>query len=330
MKKWEFIIGVDVSKNTLDFYCGKSKEHIRVINGSEGFKALLKWCKSLQIQLSNTIFVLEYTGGYEYKFLQFCQSKHISFSRLPGLEIKNSMGMVRGKTDLVDAQRIAKYGEEKHQTLTASKPLNTSIITLKELLSFRKRLVRENAGYKATLKERKHIYPDKKADIIIKAIEKKVKENLKHLKLVEKELTDMLNADTALFNNFILLTSIKGIGKINALMTIAYTENFTSFTDPRKYAVYSGVVPFDHSSGISIRARKRVSHLANKEIKQELNQAAKSAIAWNQDIKTYAERKLENKCYNIVLNNVKFKLIQRMFAVVKNQRMYVDNYLMAS
>ena len=74
--------------------------------------------------------------------------------------------------------------------------------------------------------------------------------------------------------NFTLITSIKGIGKVNGLMTIAYTENFTSFTNPRSYAVYVGVIPFDHSSGTSIRGRKRVSHIANKELKQELNQAA--------------------------------------------------------
>ncbi len=35
---------------------------------------------------------------------------------------------------------------------------------------------------------------------------------------------------------------------------------------------------------------------------------------------------MSNKCYNVVLNNVKFKLILRMFAVVKRQERYVDNY----
>jgi hypothetical protein len=40
---------------------------------------------------------LEYTGGYEYRFLQFCDTKSIPYCRVPGLEIKQSMGMVRGK-----------------------------------------------------------------------------------------------------------------------------------------------------------------------------------------------------------------------------------------
>ena len=35
---------------------------------------------------------------------------------------------------------------------------------------------------------------------------------------------------------------------------------------------------------------------------------------------------MKTKCYKIVLNNIKFKLILRMFAVVKKGEMYVENY----
>jgi len=140
----------------------------------------------------------------------------------------------------------------------------------------------------------------------------------------------MVAKDQALKNNYDLLTSIKGIGMVNALMTIAYTENFVCFSNPRSYAVYVGVVPFEHSSGISLRGRKRVSPIANKELKQELTQAARSAIQWDKEMKEYAARKMPEKCYNIVLNNVKFKLILRMFAVVKRGEKYVDNYKKAA
>lgn len=140
----------------------------------------------------------------------------------------------------------------------------------------------------------------------------------------------IVTADEKMNVNYKLITSIKGIGKINGLMTIAFTENFTSFDNPRSYAVYVGVVPFDHSSGTSLKGRKRISHIANKELKQELNQAARSAMQWDKELKTYGQRKMQTKCYNIVLNNIKFKLILRMFAVVKKGQMYVDNYQQAA
>jgi transposase len=88
----------------------------------------------------------------------------------------------------------------------------------------------------------------------------------------------IIAADELMKMNFTLITSIKGIGKVNALMTIAYAENFISFNNPRSYAVCVGVVPFEHTSGTSILGRKRVSQIANKELKQELNRAARNAM----------------------------------------------------
>jgi transposase len=269
---------------------------------------------------------MEYTGGYEYKLLQFCESHSLAFTRIPGLAIKNSLGISRGKNDKVDSLRIAQYGEEKHKLLKPSKPLNAAIISLKQLLNFRKRLVRENAGYQSSVKEREHMYNVNKKDIVIRTLEQKIKSNKKYIAAIEIEMMKIVAADEKISTNYKLITSIKGIGKVNGIMTIAYTENFTSFNNPRQYAVYVGVVPFDHSSGISIKGRKRVSHIANKELKQELNQAARSALQWDKEMKTYAENKLKTKCYKIVLNNIKFKLILRMFAVVKRGEMYVENY----
>lgn len=330
MEKRKFTLGVDVSKLTLDISCAELNEHIQVSNGSEGFTQFLKWCKQLEINLRDCIVVLEYTGGYEYKLLKFCEVKEISYVRVPGLAIKNSLGIIRGKNDKVDSLRIAQYGEQKHKSLQPSKPMNAAIIRLKELLSFRKRLVRESAGYKASIKEREHMYGSNKKDIILKSLNQKLKANIKFIDNLEIEMAKIVTQDEAMSLNFALITSVKGIGKVNGLMTIAYTENFTSFSNPRSYAVYVGVVPFDHSSGTSIHGRKRVSHIANKELKQELNQAARSAMNWDPGIREYAEKKIQTKCYKIVLNNIKFKLILRMFAVVKKGEMYVENYQRAA
>ena len=326
MKKWKFTLGVDVSKETLDISCSELNEHIQIKNGSEGFIRFLKWCRRLNIDLKESFLVLEYTGGYEYKLLQFCEAHAIVYARIPGLAIKNSMGITRGKNDKLDSLRIAQYGEEKYKSLQPSNPLNPAVIRLKELLAYRKRLVRENAGYKNSIKGREHMYGKNNKDIIVRSLQQKLKSNSKIIENIEAEMMTIIMADEEMHLNFTLITSIKGIGKVNGLMTIAYTENFTSFSNPRSYAVYVGVVPFDHTSGTSIRGRKRVSHIANKELKQELNQAARSAMVWDKEMNSYAANKLKTKCYKIVLNNIKFKLILRMFAVVKKGEMYMENY----
>lgn len=325
MKKWDYFIGVDVSKNTLDIHCNERNEHLKIENKSSGFKAFINWAKDLEISLQSTFIVMEHTGGYEYKFIQFCQEKGIAILRVSGLEIKKSLGIIRGKSDKIDAKRIAAYAEEKQKKLTPEKPLNTDIIRLRDLLAYRKKIVRENAGYKALLSERKHKYDNLKLDFIANDLSKRIKKLEQDIKKIEEELERFIQSNDLILQNYKLLTSIKGIGRLNALMTIAFTENFTCFSNARAYAVYVGVVPFEYSSGISIKGRKRVSFFANKELKSELNQAARSALVWNKDLKEYGERLKEKKPYPVILNNVKFKLILRMFAVVNKQTNYVDN-----
>lgn len=330
MKNWNVILGVDVSKLTLDICWAEGNLHVKIDNCTKGFNVFKKWCKIHQINLNDTLIVLEYTGGYEYRFIQFCQSLSIPYCRIPGLEIKQSLGMVRGKNDHVDSFRISRYGEEKIKRLTPSKPLNDTILILRQLLSFRKRLVRENAGWESTVKERKHMYPLKKADSIIHTAMAKIKANKKYISQAEQEITVIIKSDDSWSQSYRIISSLKGIGKVNAWMTLAYTENFSSFTDARKYAVYVGVIPFEHTSGTSVKGRKRVSHLAHKELKQELNQAAKTAMVHDPEIRAYSERKLRDKSYSLVLNNVKFKLILRMFALIKRGEMYVENYKRAA
>lgn len=330
MEAYNVILGVDVSKLTLDISCAQRKLHLKINNNSKGFRELKNWCKTNGIVLTETMVVMEYTGGYEYRFIQFCESLTIAYCRISGLEIKRSMGIIRGKSDKVDSYRIGQYGEEKIKRLTPSKPLDHNILLLKQLLCFRKRLVRENAGLITTVKERKHIYEVNTKDVLIHIAREKIKANNRHILKIEQEITELIKASNKLHQNYHILRSIKGIGPINAWMTLAYTENFTCFTDARKYAVYVGVIPFDNSSGTSLKGKMRVSYLANRELKQELNQAAKAAIAHDREIRDYAERKLKNKHYKLVLNNVKFKLILRMFSLVKRGEMFVDNYQKAA
>ena len=330
MKNWNVILGVDVSKLTLDISCAERRLHLKIENQSKGFSLFKKWCKTNAINLEETLVVMEFTGGYEYRFMQFCESVSIAYTRISGLEIKNSMGMVRGKNDKDDSFRIGQYGEEKIKRLKPSTPLNTNILSLRQLLSFRKRLVRENAGLESTLQERIHMYSVDKTDTITKIIKAKIKTNKQYLLQIEKQIHELISNDQDMLQNYCIITSIKGIGKVNAWMTIAYTENFTSFPDARKYAVYVGVIPFGNTSGTSIKGKPKVSYLAHKELKQELNQAAKTAMRHDPEILAYAERKQQTKCYNLVLNNVKFKLILRMFSLVKRGEMYVENYKRAS
>ena len=125
-------------------------------------------------------------------------------------------------------------------------------------------------------------------------------------------------------NQYKLITSIPGIGLQISANIIAYTQAFTLFDCPRKFACYSGVAPFPYQSGTSIKGRSRVSHLANKKMKSILSLGALLAIRNDTEMRLYYQRKVnEGKNKMLVLNAVRNKLLQRIFAVVKRETPYV-------
>ena len=112
--------------------------------------------------------------------------------------------------------------------------------------------------------------------------------------------------------------------RIIALETIVLTENFTAISNPRKYACYIGIAPFKKESGTSVRKKTGVSKKGFSEAKADLSIAVLSAITYNPAIRDYWIRKKKEKCGGIVLNAIKFKLVLRMFAVIKRGTPYVE------
>lgn len=324
MQKKEFFIGVDVSKLTLDVSVRGTKNHIKVANSSEGFKQLMSWLKSLNIALCNCWLVMEYTGGYEYRLVQFCQSKQITFSRIAGLEIKKSLGMQRGKNDKIDSRRIAEYGYEKREKLKESKACNAAIARLKQLLTQRRAFVKDRKAHQHRMKELLAMEDFKANNSLIKNYKQAVDFALKMIGKVETEIRKIVDKDEAVSRNFHLITSIPGIGEVNGWMTIAYTENFECFPNGRTYGAYVGVVPYEHTSGTSIKGKSRVSQMANKPLKGDLSMAAKASVQHDPQMKAYYERRIAlGKKHMSVMNEVKFKLVLRMFAIVNKGEVYV-------
>src|SRR5687768_5154654 len=131
------------------------------------------------------------------------------------------------------------------------------------LYSTRERLVRQRASLICAIKEYKHIGIAER-DIIMQTQSQLIKNFDKQIEKLMTEMETIIEEQEALKQNFRLLLSIRGVGKIIGLITIIKTHNFTRFTNARKFACFCGTAPFEHSSGTSIKRNARVSHLADK------------------------------------------------------------------
>ena len=171
------------------------------------------------------------------------------------------------------------------------------------------------------MKDTAHLVDNK---FIVKESEKQLKLIKGQIEQTEKQIEAAIKDDDQLQTTLRLLCSIPGIGLVTAVALILATNNFTAFSDSRKFASYCGVAPFEHTYGSSIRGRTKTSHLANKRIKALLGNGAASAIQSDEELKTYFHRKVaEGKPKMVVINAIRAKLINRVFATINRGTEYV-------
>ncbi len=68
------------------------------------------WPKSFGCELeTDTLFCMEHTGVYTRKLVHYLLSREVAVWLETPLQIKRSIGLVRGKDDKIDSERIARY-----------------------------------------------------------------------------------------------------------------------------------------------------------------------------------------------------------------------------
>jgi transposase len=323
MENVHYIIGADLAKGSIDLSCYQNKSHTQIPNSHAGFKQLISWLRQQHIDPDKMMMIMEHTGLYSFLFEEFLHQNQIKFCKVSALEIKRSSGLIRGKSDRIDAARIANYGHEKRAKLKPEPITAKSLQRLKMLQNTRAQLVRTNASITCVIKEYKNIgLADN--DILLKVQHTLQKTLKKQIESIEKSIKQIMDTSPEIKANYQLLTSIKGIGMTVATATIIKTGNFSRFATARKFCCYCGTAPFEHSSGSSIRGRTRVSPLADKEMKTLLDLSAKNALRYDPEIKAFYERRVaEGKSKMSTINVIRNKMIYRMFAVIKRQTPFV-------
>ena len=324
MKKKD-VIGIDVSKLTIDAYVKIAQVHAEFSNDNKGFRQLVIWIKKhTDCQIEELLICFETTGLYSLQLASFLSQINIDFVMENPIQIKRSMGMVRGKDDHIDSQRIAEYAYMRKENLKHTKLPSEELIKVQNLLAMRERMVRQKAGYQASLGEYKRVLVQQQQKDLFLLLNNMISALKKQILKADKILIEIIQSNKKLMNTYTLLTSIKGIGVILAANIMVTTICFTKFNDSRKYACYCGTAPFKYSSGTSIKGRTKVSQMANKKMKALFNLAALSAIRHDPELKLYFDKRKANGANGMsTINIIRNKIIHRVFAVIKRGTPYV-------
>jgi len=332
---YQFYLGIDMGKSTFDFALidleGTILHQGQIQNQTE---AIVNWINKLTTEFSNKnlwnqlLVCMEHSGYYNAKLLQ-CLQVQVSTSIWveSALQIKRSIGIQRGKNDCIDALRIASYALDFQRKAKLWKPKSKSLERLGLLISHRDRIVKNLLSLSNTLKEEAdfveeelHLEMEEVSRPAIEALEQALAE-------FDLRIEVILEKDILLSGQAKIVTSIPGFGKVIASKLIVATHGFTRFTNARSLACYSGIAPFEHSSGTSIKGKTRVSHFANKELKKMLHLAALVTIRKGNIMHDYFNRKVaQGKNKMSVINAIRNKLVHILMACLRNNTTYQKNF----
>ena len=327
IQRFSWILGVDVSKDSIDTCLIRSNDgqlfENKFHNNLSGFRHLKRWCKETGSECDeNTLSCLEHTGLYTRQLVHYLLGRNVKVWLESSLQIKRSMGLLRGKSDKIDAQRIARYAAVHQQKAEIMKVGVLTLEKLKDLQANRRRLMKALQSLKTTTQELKEVDPAGGKEI--ERINREAVRGLeKSLDRVDEQILTHIGQDQELKQKYDLMLSIKGVGKVLAAMLLVYTHGFQRLNDSRKLACYSGVAPFVYQSGTSVRGKTGVSKFANNELKKVLHMAAVSSVQHNPDLHDYYQRKVaEGKNKMSIINAVRNKLLHRVVAVIKRGTPY--------
>ena len=188
------LIGIDVSKLTIDAYIHKKEIHRLFTNNRKGFKELLIWVNK---HLGSILYFycFENTGNYSLKLASYLSLKGIAYVEESPIKIKRSSGLVREKTDKIDSEIIARYAWVYREELLSSEVKSVVYQELGRLIGLRDQLVRSRSGLFGTLKEIEQLLSSPSTDTSCIVLRRSIENLSKQIKSIESRMDSLLKEE---------------------------------------------------------------------------------------------------------------------------------------
>lgn len=274
---YQNFIGIDISKDT--FAAAQYGNNVVEIfsNDLSGFE---KFCQHYQKILSDSLIVLETTGGYELSLVRHLQAKQIAVHRANARKVKyfiRSYGRV-AKTDKIDAIGLAQYAFERHAKLDiyVENPQKMLVKLVQRRLDLKQMLVQEKNRLKAPdQQELKESFA-----FIIDAIKSQIKK-------IDEDIDELIKSYADFDQRKDVLKTVHGIGPIIAIQLLSLLPELGTL-DRKKIASLAGVAPHAYESGKKIG--NRTTKGGRPQVKTALFMAAMAAAQSNSELGKFYQK----------------------------------------
>jgi transposase len=301
----EHFIGIDVSKDHLDFAIRPSGEKLRCLNTDEGVDPLIGKLQSLKPAL----IVLEATGRYHQLILG-----RLLGAGLPAIAINprqardfaRALGRL-AKTDAIDAAILAEFAEKIRPPMRAVADDATQ--ELEALCTRRRQLV----GMLSAEKNRLHTAPRR----IRPVIQKHIHWLEKDIAQIEKDLDKQIRSSSAWREKDDLLRTCKGIGPVTTYTMLSCLPELGTLSG-RQISALAGVAPFNDDTG----KHKGPRHVrgGRLDVRTVLYMATLAAIRHNSIIRAFHQKLIAaGKAKKVAITACMRKLLTILNAMLRDK-----------
>lgn len=269
-------VGIDIASQSFEASLGweqvqanpKFNPSKSFTNDLSGFEKFISWAKESQLDLTDSLFVIEATGVY-YEALAFWldEQDYRGAVLLPNTVVAFAKSLnKKSKNDQVDAQTLAHMGSERYLDLW--KPAPKEYKELKQLTRHRQKLVHLRTMTKNQLHASKKEAPI--SDKVIDSHEEIITFFSKQIKQIQAPMDELIQSEPSLRKAYEHLLTIPTIGPAIGAVLLAETQGFQAFRNHKQLVSYAGYDVIQKQSGSSIHFQERMSKKGNVHIRRIL------------------------------------------------------------
>ena len=318
----EYILGIDVSKDTLDVVLRHQdqSQHQVFSNNAVGYARLTRWLIAHKAGAVHAC--LEATGQYGDGVAEYLYHAGHAVSVVNPLRIKRygESKLHRNKTDKADAALIAEFCAKENPPLW--KPLPDSLKQLRQMV---RRLDDLQCNYQ---QESNRLTSGVTNAWVVADLQGHLQELSQRIQATKTAIDQFIAADPELKHKAYLLDTIPGIGMLTAARLLAEIGEISSFEDAPQLAAYAGLNPKGVRSGSSVHKKTRISKEGRAFIRYILYMPAISARKHNPIIRDFCDRLAQRDLPKMAIVAAAMrKLLHLVFGVLKNDTPYNPNFL---
>jgi transposase len=271
-------VGVDTGKTLLDIYIRPLDIYFSVTNDDDGIKKAIKEIKTYRPER----IIIEATGRLEFAFAVACKKANLPISIINPAHIKKFAGAIGrlAKTDKLDAQLIAHYGEAIQPAESELRPDTMQLMS--DLLSRRKQLI----SMQTMEKNRLTILPK----TLHKSVNALLKILMREIERVDTLMNGIIENCPEYQAKNTIIQSMPGVGKVVAFSLLSNMPELGYITNKQASSLI-GVAPINRESG-AYQGQRKIKG-GRHQIRTVMFMAMMSAMQCNPVFKTTYQRLVE-------------------------------------